>query len=1165
MEAQKAPSGSTEDQSYQKSGDSSVKISSCLSPLEDASASHFTQGEDWFPPSQWPSSGSSSGNSTGRSCHYFKTHEPSVSLEVPPTCGKNSSELLRKALPRGGYESRQSRLPGETALESGKAVSQDAGRISALPLLGEACSPRASTNASALGVDGIACRETHVLQHSIGSPTIRNGAKASLVCGPLSVQQTLTERQLDIDKRMLELRQQNRRRLHRRQQEAREQQLERMKEHRAALLARRERIRLASLWKERGMAAAARPSTLLKGNRTVERLPSDASQPTENESRSADELLAALVISESISLQSELGSCGDGVNADLAKMETYPQSNFHVRGHLPVYGTLSTIVATAQPAACASSYCQQPKAFSFKGAPKSVRKAAGEPITASRGTSIPEAINKLEQTTCAHPDSLRRCELRNRLVSSQKVRQQFKGTLPSSHSSSEAACCRERTSLLVPRFPAKPEMKQVAAGRERSSVMHHGEHKSNFLIKQECEHKRDMSCRIRPVVVVADKDLKKQVDAELKQHQQYSLAKKECRRRAADLPEVLSSFSGPFVRHSASNCRLPATKSKVAQEDEDSDMANPAHPSAPKVVEVANTGRPKECATAPASSEESAHMKSRSHQSSEEIDDINDAALPAPTERLTPCRLDNLANKKLEATSYAPFNRLEGAAKTQPGGQQLVRICRDVRCEKAQSKHTIVNAGSSGSWKAPYKSSQPYGGNSTLVTNQRSSLAKGDRCIVGLPSSHDESDCSSAATKPQGGEIEKDAVNAPTEYLHDECKQHMPSTGVHCELTGDENPTISAVWALQQEEVQEEKRLLLLEMSHHAIEKQAETRRKERNLKSQLLAQHLPMGRRSSPEISGGYCRPLHRGQPFPEAGPLVVNSVNESVMPEVEYYTAQNSDDAGACRDVPARNHSSVPAPKEERSQNAVAPTQHTQSSQHPRGGPAFRSIKASSKTVPKPKLRTFPALKKFLESPKQTEASGGDGGKLHGGQQEQLQSDILLKQQQSLFSQLLGQYILAERDSTEPPPITQAAVLSAGDCSPSCGLRKKLDTCLQVRAIQRRTVLQALRHLLLFSAKGTHCNTEKKGNLIGQEANPSPQGVQNQEIIRRAYQQQASTEQACHAAPAAIERIIPEGAKTRSRLLRSSSTISSCVTGLPSRFPNGGNLEQQHRNRLP
>ena len=306
MTANKFPSGSREDRSCPTAGDGSAKVWSCLPPVEDAKAPHITQEDDWFPPSQWPSSGSASNNSTDRlSSHGCSGPHGSPLNSEPPAIF--SHELLREA---DSWNTKNQALC-ET-LDSAQGVRQDACRPEHLTR--GTGSPRASTSVSSLGADGVTVGVLQLPQQCAGSWTNRTGCKKALVCGPLSVQQTLTERQLDIEKRMVEVRQQNRRRLHRRQQEAKEQQLQRMREHRAALLARRERIKLASVWKERGMAAAAKPSTIFKGRGKMERLPSDASQATENDTRSTDELLAALVISESISLNTEIGTSEDGIN-----------------------------------------------------------------------------------------------------------------------------------------------------------------------------------------------------------------------------------------------------------------------------------------------------------------------------------------------------------------------------------------------------------------------------------------------------------------------------------------------------------------------------------------------------------------------------------------------------------------------------------------------------------------------------------------------------------------------------------------------------------------------------------------------------------------------------------------------------------------------------------
>ncbi|CDJ54068.1 hypothetical protein EBH_0076440 [Eimeria brunetti] len=303
------PSDSTQDDSCPKSGDSSVEAGLCLASLKDAKASHITGGDDWFPTSQWPSSGSNSSNSTGRHCsdRRLAMHERAVDLEPPVTSSENC-EFSEKLLRARDYWNTHGNAVRETGIEPVHGIPNNAGGTSEPFSLKGTGSPRDSTFSPSLGIVGDTAEDSQLPLQGVNSATNRNHAKTSLVCGPLSVQQTLTERQLDIEKRMLEVRQQNRRRLYRRQQEAKEQQLQRMREHRAALLARREKIKLASLWKERGMAAAARTAAICKERGKLERLPSEPSQPTENDNRSADELLAALVISESISLQTELGS-----------------------------------------------------------------------------------------------------------------------------------------------------------------------------------------------------------------------------------------------------------------------------------------------------------------------------------------------------------------------------------------------------------------------------------------------------------------------------------------------------------------------------------------------------------------------------------------------------------------------------------------------------------------------------------------------------------------------------------------------------------------------------------------------------------------------------------------------------------------------------------------
>ena len=175
------------------------------------------------------------------------------------------------------------------------------------------------------------------------------------------------------------------------------------------------------------------------------------------------------------------------------------------------------------------------------------------------------------------------------------------------------------------------------------------------------------------------------------------------------------------------------------------------------------------------------------------------------------------------------------------------------------------------------------------------------------------------------------------------------------------------------------------------------------------------------------------------------------------------------------------------------------------------------------------------------------GDDKLQDDGREHQLQSGFLLKQHQTLISQLLQQGLLAghNRGRTE---VTGTAVFSSDSCLPLCGHREMQDTCLQVRAIQRRTVLQALQHLLLFPPKTYHRNTLKKESNLGKGWKAFPRMDQKREINQRNYQTQVSLGQSRNPAPCAIKSIIPEGTEAESRLFGSAPLIKSGASGLPS-----------------
>ncbi|CDJ35623.1 uncharacterized protein EMH_0027720 [Eimeria mitis] len=368
------------------------------------------------------------------------------------------------------------------------------------------------------------------------------------------------------------------------------------------------------------------------------------------------------------------------------------------------------------------------------------------------------------------------------------------------------------------------------------------------------------------------------------------------------------------------------------------------------------------------------------------------------------------------------------------------------------------------------------------------SLGKKDRYAINFSSLHGECDSSSAAPKPQGDEVDTNGGDTTTNDLKDENRLYALTPKPNVELTENQNPTISAVWALQQAEVEEEKRLLLLEMSQLAIEKQAETKTKERNLQTQLLAQRFEMDLCNGHETFAGGSHPLHKGTQFSDVYSSLMHPVNGSAVPKIEHHIPPNPGAAESCRKIRARFHTLLPIQKEEKLQKTGAPTQRIRTSKQSRWDPAFRAFQASLKT-PKPKLYSFPPSKNSVQISRAEQITTDGDDKVHcNGEQQQLQSDFLLKHQHALIGQLLESGISGSQNKAEPPEIT-AAALSSYACLHACGYRDKHDTSRRVRAIQRRTVLQALQHLLLFPPKTSHRTTLEKGSHLETKGNTPSQ----------------------------------------------------------------------------
>ncbi|CDJ54069.1 hypothetical protein, conserved [Eimeria brunetti] len=584
-------------------------------------------------------------------------------------------------------------------------------------------------------------------------------------------------------------------------------------------------------------------------------------------------------------------------------------------------------------------------------------------------------------------------------------------------------------------------------------------------------------------------------------------------------------------------------------------MARPAHLTVNKLTEVADACQKKECSAPLIAPEEIDPRQTRDRYTLEETETKNGVPLFALKEGLASCSFQNAAVTKPETASSPVPSKWEGSATAQAAGLQLVRICRDVCHEQELPHHVLVNTASNESQKAPCKTHQAHERDLCCMRNLKLPLGKKDRYTMHFPSPYGESDCSSAATKPQEDEISRSGGRTAAKHIEDGAKLHTSTKAVNAELIEDEDPTISAVWALQQAEVEEEKRLLLLEMSQHVIERQAETRRRERNLQSELMAQHSQNEQHNRHE---GFdcCSPsLEKRKPGVEAYVVAMNAVNEPLVRKIEHSSGQKPSDSGSCRKVPSHFHVSLPLAKGGSLQNARA-TQPIQERKHFRWGPASLALNAS-RTAPKPMQNALAPSRNSLDVATLAEGTTSEEKKvLDNGQHQQLHGDFPVKQQQALIGQLLGHGLLAGQTRAGLLEITKAAV-----CSPDksfCYHRDKYNACLQARALQRRAVLQALQQLLLFPSKTSHRNTLKKGYRHEKEERVPTQEGQKGVISQRNYQRQISTGQPRHSASSAVENTVPEGNHSKGPLFCRSSSISRGAARLSSPLSTPGRVEQ-------
>ncbi|KAL8274939.1 hypothetical protein Esti_001139 [Eimeria stiedai] len=890
---------------------------------------------DFFPASHWTSSASStptSGRCNSRDSGARHTNRPGAVIEnhaTPasvPTNRTPEEAPISSILPRSDNDA-HTKLSNDNKKNSKESANS------------KMISPAACCTAASTSYKG----KSQLPYESHPAGFSQASMKVSLVCGPLAVQETLSERQLCIEKRMMELRQQNRRRLQRRQQEAKLQQQQRLREQQAALLARRHRLKLASLWKERGMAAAVRSTSLLKKSN-----PPRQSQPAasiQKDSSNAEELLTALVLSESIDLQqadagSDSAQCTTGgpANAPAGYTHVYSRS----QGSGAALPSFSLYTSREQPSgeAISSLISQDSREMQallkrFLHAPSRTTETdatfATPPCPELQRTSL-KATNSAGSylNLCLHqptqgrtdsqnsdaasrpsPEALPRNKSYPKLQAKSSASSACKRRAASQHQThgAERALYRDSNQVLrggdlqylktsktcslphqVRHFSLRPEHTQSSlahlchygteVGSSVTSLLRPAnKSQSQETLTQGCsfsipsrvpapptstdkgEADGQGTRREQPpqaVVVVSDHQLKKELELKLQQQQ--------------------TVHQGQAVRHQG----LTALQAAAAHQEQPAKFKgrSSSSPSQMKVKRLADgeasktNGETGEISKRKSLNEGSAFLPTQQVGLSQ----ASEQQLQIPIEETRgACREQcrKTVNKQIvreeEFLSDAPEeivrgkdNQLlsstqseaerqeaipsDGAARAQAAGLQLVRVTRQIwvslgaknthQASLEQGHCCIKNAsrpphgGSCSSrllWQAA-RESQPSG----ISGQGRNSSASVDQPFKSTSSAEQEQGeqegCSMLSHR--ANEASDSSRGTPKHQEEKVVTCSSKSSALGCASsegtrTRQWNPTSLAVQALEEAQQLEEKRLLLLEVSHHAIEKQAKNRRKE--------------------------------------------------------------------------------------------------------------------------------------------------------------------------------------------------------------------------------------------------------------------------------------------------------------------------------------------------
>ncbi|KAL8451762.1 hypothetical protein Emed_001778 [Eimeria media] len=988
--------------------------------------------------------------------------------------------------------------------------------------------------------------------------------RASLVWGPLAVQETLSERQLCIEKRMMELRQQNRRRLQRRQQEAKLQQQERLKEQQAILLARRHRLKLASLWKERGMAAAARSPSFSKESNPQRQAHAAAS--VQNGSRNAEELLTALVISESIDLQ-QVDSGSDSGQCTAGGLVSGPAGYTHVNSGCQGLGAsfspfaLCTSREDPSEETCSSFTAQEirklhalPAPFlhaptgpietdkSFvQGTPLKATNSAGSYLhlclhqtTQWRAHSLngdpasrpsPKALSVHEKLPKLRTPSATLGACRRREGSQQTHRTDralhtdSTEVIRGAHSQSlktSKTCSVIQHQVRRPMLRSEPTQSSIAplchrgpnvgssvpillrvANKLKSPKLAQGDSASKppnvprppaSTDPGEADGQRTRrNQQPNAIVVVSDYQLKKDLELKLQKH------------LAVQHGHALKYPGFTAIRAQADNQKLPA-QAQGSMSSSPSQMRaqlladNEASKASGEPTEVSTENssigstfvRPQQLKGSHSSEQQPKIPMIKTRDACHELCTETLHKEAARERRIRSDAYEELVSGKdnqLLSPTHSETEQQEtigsdGGAGAQAASLQLVRVTRRTRdslgaksTDQAvlQPEHRIFRNASQPSHTASCSSRLKW---QAAKEKPDKVLERADNCLT---HSNAQFKCTASAEQQQGGkdscmrshrasEEAENGSGSPNPQEEKAVTYSTPSSAFECtsiEQARQWNPTFLAVQALEQAQRLEEKRLLLLEVSHHAVEKQAKNRRKELAFMQWLQQQHNQQKPHEAGDSSSCKDQQLQHQERIGLAhrDPTVREDAQAAVALSKEMDSAgshmlQTShclQQAQLCQDSKGREV------KQSFRRSCTAPPLLS-----PKSSPLRVAQRAANVAYAQHSGTTQASRSRMQSNAEKSKQVVGNHNvdKAHSRLMQQPDYEELLQQQQALVQQLLQQCfsdIPANHNQTKE---NEAAALEGGSQGP-------LWLFNALAHMQRRDVLQALQRLLLLRSK--------------------------------------------------------------------------------------------------